>query len=49
MVIEGFKDKDRLDRASNFDVGKARIQFLLDDHGLNEFMKNVMAEPTNAQ
>lgn len=41
------KDQDKLDGASNFVIWKARIYFLLDEHGLKTYADNVVAKPTN--
>lgn len=46
MATIGLLDQDRIDRASNFCIYKARIEFMLDEHGLKEFMKTILFEPT---
>lgn len=41
MATAKLKDQDRLDEASKFGVWKARMQFLLDEHGLETFKKEM--------
>lgn len=43
MVAASLIDQDRRDEASNFGVSKARMQFLLDEHGLKEFVTTSIA------
>lgn len=45
MVTACLRDHNRLDRASNFGVWKAKMQFLLDEHGLKEFVTTVIVVP----
>jgi len=45
MAITSLKDQDRLDEASNFFIWKARINFLLDEHGLKAFLESVIVGP----
>lgn len=43
MVTTGLRDQDRLEGASNFVILKARMSFLLDEHGLKAYVDNVVA------
>lgn len=45
MATTRLRDQGRLDKASNFGVWKAIMQYLLDEHGLKQFVTNVMVEP----
>ena len=47
MAARSLKDQDRLDGASNFGIWKARMLFLLDEHGLKEFMTTFEVVPAN--
>lgn len=44
MATTGLEDQDRLDGASNFGVSKAKMLFLLDEHGLKELVTTVVAK-----
>ena len=43
MVVNGLRDQDRLDGASNFVVWKARILSILDRHHIKAFALRTMA------
>ena len=45
MAVNGLRDQDRLDGASNFVVWKARILSILDKHRIKGFALRVMAIP----
>ena len=47
MVVNGLRDQDRLDGASNFVVWKARILSILDKHCIKGFTLRVMAIPVD--
>lgn len=47
MATNGLRDHDRLDRASNYVIWKARMPFLLDEHALKIYVDNVVAMPTD--
>ena len=49
MALIGIQDKDSLDGASNYYIQKARMTFLLDEHGLKTYAKRFIAVPTNLQ
>lgn len=49
MATTGLRDRDRLNGASNFGIRKAKMQFLLDEHDLKEFVTNVMSKPADPQ
>lgn len=42
MVTTGLKDRDILDETSNFGAWKATMRFLLDEHGLKEFVESAI-------
>lgn len=46
MAAVGLRDQDKLDGTSNFGIWKARMQFLLDKHGLKEFVTTLVVELT---
>lgn len=43
MALTELRDQNKLDGASNFGVWKAEIQFILDEHGLKEFVTTIVA------
>lgn len=43
------RDYDRLDRASNFGIWKAKIFLLLEENDLKEYATSVIVVPTNPQ
>lgn len=45
MDTIGLRDQDRLEGASKFFIWKARMSFLLDEHGLKSYMDNVVVVP----
>jgi len=45
MASVGIRDWDRLDGASNYVIWKARMSFLLDEHGLKAYINNVVVVP----
>ena len=45
MAMNGLRDQDRLDGASNFVVWKARILSILDRHRIKAFALRTMAIP----
>ena len=48
MATSGLRDQDRLDGASNYAIWKARMPFLLDEHGLKTYVDNVVVVPADA-
>lgn len=47
METNGLRDQDKLNKASNYAIWKARMTFLLDEHALKMYIDNVVAEPTD--
>lgn len=47
MAMNGLKDQDSLDRASNFLVWKARILSILDRHRIKAFALRTVAIPVD--
>ena len=47
MALHGVRDQDRLDRASNFVVWKARILSVLDRNHVKNFALKVIAIPVD--
>ena len=47
MAVNGVRDQDRLDGASNFVVRKARILSILDKNRLKHFALNMIAIPVD--
>ena len=47
MAVNALRDQNRLDRASNFAVWKARILSILDRHRIEGFTLRVMAIPVD--
>lgn len=45
MAVNGLRDQDRLDGASNFVIWKARILVVLDRHRIKDFALKVVAIP----
>ena len=45
MATVGLRDQDRLDGSSNYVIWKARMSFLLDEHGLKAYINNLVAVP----
>jgi len=45
MAMNGLRDQDRLDRASNFFIWKARILFVLDRHCIKTFALRTLTIP----
>jgi len=45
MVMVGLRDRDRLERASNYVIWKARMSFPLYEHGLKSYVENVVEVP----
>lgn len=45
MATVGLQDQDRLEGASNYVIWKARMSFLLDEHGLKVYINNLVAVP----
>ena len=43
MATVGFRDQDRLERASDYVIWKARMSFLLHEHGLKTYAEKVVA------
>lgn len=43
----GLREQDRLDGASNFDIWKVKILFLLDEFELKDFAEKSVVKPTN--
>jgi len=43
MIVNGLRDQDRLDAASNFVIWKARILVVLDQHCIKDFALRTMA------
>jgi len=48
MASMGLQGEDRLDGASNYCIWKAKMYFLLDEHGLKTCVERVFV-PTNPQ
>jgi len=48
MATNGLRDQDKLNRASNYVIWKARMSFLLDEHALKTYVDSVVDEPTDA-
>ena len=47
MVVNGLRNQDRLDGASNFVIWKARILFVLDRHHIKTFTLRTMTIPAD--
>ena len=47
MAVNGLRDQDRLDRASNFVVWKARILSILDRYRIKHFALKTIAIPVD--
>ena len=47
MGVNGLRDQDRLDRASNFVIWKARILAILDKHNIKDYALKTVAIPVN--
>lgn len=47
MAANGMRDQDKLDRASNYVISKARISCLLDEHDLKAYVNSMVVVPTN--
>jgi len=47
MAVNGLRDQDRLDGASNFVIWKARILAVLDRHRIKDFALRIMGIPVN--
>ena len=47
MAVNGLGDQDRLDRASNFAVWKARILSILDRYRIKHFALKMIAMPVD--
>lgn len=47
MASTGLRDQDRLDRASNYVIWKARISYLLDEHDLKTYIDSVVDVPVD--
>ena len=47
MATGGLRGQEQLDGASNYVIWKARISFLLDEHGLKTFTDSTLDEPTD--
>jgi len=47
MAMNGLRDQDRLDRASNFVIWKARILSILDRHRIKAFALRTVVVPVN--
>ena len=47
MATVGLHDQDRLDGASNYNIWKERMSFLLDEYGLKAHIDAVVAVPMN--
>ena len=47
MAMNGLRDQDRLDGASNIVIWKARILFVLDRHRIKTFALRTMAIPVD--
>ena len=47
MAMNGLRDHDRLDGASNFVIWKARILAILDKHHIKDYALKVVAEPVD--
>lgn len=45
MATVGLKDQDRLEGASNYVIGKARMLFLLDEYGQKAYAESIVAVP----
>jgi len=48
MVVNGLRDQNRLDGASNFVILKARILVILDKHCIKEYALKLVAIPVDA-
>ena len=47
MVVNGLRDQDRLDGASNFVIWKARILAVLDEHRIKDHALNTIVVPVD--
>lgn len=47
MAMNGLRDQDRLDEASNFVTWKARILFVLDRHHIKGFALRMVVIPVD--
>jgi len=47
MAVNGLRDQDRLDGASNFVIWKARILAVLDRHRIKGFASRIVAIPVD--
>lgn len=47
MVVNGLRDQDRLDGASNFVIWKARILAILDKHCIKDYALKVVVVPVD--
>lgn len=47
MAVNGLRDHDKFDRASNFVIWKARILSVLDKHCIKGFALRIMAIPVD--
>ena len=47
MEASWLRDQDRLDGASNYVIGKARMSCLLDENFLKVYVNNLVAEPAD--
>jgi len=45
MATTGLRNQDRLERASNYVIWKARMSFLLNEYGLKTYVENVVVVP----